>query len=336
MKRLVLGFVCVLMLVGCGMQNPDKEKSNQATPSAKVQDGENEKRETVGTSASDMFEIEKGVLLRYKGGYNKAWKIVLPPTVKEIASKAFVLKESEKKYAYELPVSSIEIGKDVKLQKNAFYGSGPLKVTLLNGRTNVEKSAFAEMGKYGCESEITLSKSIKTIEEYAFYEDDGTKKVNLNGNLERIEKGGLCGAAHSDLPDSIKYLGDNALGNVSRQLTKLPESLEYIGERCVTLYSGKIKIPPRVKKMEINAVVWECTNADIHGYDVDENNLYYKSDSNGWLYSKDGKKLFYAYRLPSENNVVIPKGVEKVYKEGVYLCDDDFAPGEEAKIIKLE
>lgn len=185
----------------------------------------------------------------------------------------------------ELKVSSIEIGKDVKLHKNAFY------------------------------------------------EENGTKKVYLNNNLERIEKSGLYGAAYSDLPDSIKYLGSNSLGYASKQITKLPENLEYIGEHCLTLYGGKIKVSSHVKKMAVNAIVWECTNSDVQGYEVDKNNLYYKSDSNGWLYSKDGKKLFYAYRLPSENNVVIPKGVEKVYKKGVYMYGDDFAPGEKSKIF---
>lgn len=30
---------------------------------------------------------------------------------------------------------------------------------------------------------------------------------------------------------------------------------------------------------------------------------------------------------------MIPKGVEKVYKKGVYMYGDDFAPGEKSKII---
>ena len=273
------------MLAGCATQNVDKEKDNQSTTSKKVYDSNNQKEQAISTSTGNMFEIKNGVLVRYKGGYNKALKIVLPQKVKEIASKAFILTKDEKKHVGELKVSSIEIGKDVKLHKNAFY------------------------------------------------EENGTKKVYLNNNLERIEKSGLYGAAYSDLPDSIKYLGSNSLGYASKQITKLPENLEYIGEHCLTLYGGKIKVSSHVKKMAVNAIVWECTNSDVQGYEVDKNNLYYKSDSNGWLYSKDGKKLFYAYRLPSENNVVIPKGVEKVYKKGVYMYGDDFAPGEKSKIF---
>lgn len=285
MKRFVFFVVCALMLAGCATQNVDKEKDNQSTTSKKVYDSNNQKEQAISTSTGNMFEIKNGVLVRYKGGYNKALKIVLPQKVKEIASKAFILTKDEKKHVGELKVSSIEIGKDVKLHKNAFY------------------------------------------------EENGTKKVYLNNNLERIEKSGLYGAAYSDLPDSIKYLGSNSLGYASKQITKLPENLEYIGEHCLTLYGGKIKVSSHVKKMAVNAIVWECTNSDVQGYEVDKSNLYYKSDSNGWLYSKDGKKLFYAYRLPSENNVVIPKGVEKVYKKGVYMYGDDFAPGEKSKIF---
>ena len=285
MKRFLFFVVCALMLAGCATQNVDKEKDNQSTTSKKVYDSNNQKEQAISTSTGNMFEIKNGVLVRYKGGYNKALKIVLPQKVKEIASKAFILTKDEKKHVGELKVSSIEIGKDVKLHKNAFY------------------------------------------------EENGTKKVYLNNNLERIEKNGLYGAAYSDLPDSIKYLGSNSLGYASKQITKLPENLEYIGEHCLTLYGGKIKVSSHVKKMAVNAIVWECTNSDVQGYEVDKSNLYYKSDSNGWLYSKDGKKLFYAYRLPSENNVVIPKGVEKVYKKGVYMYGDDFAPGEKSKII---
>ena len=277
MKRFVFFVVCALMLAGCATQNVDKEKDNQSTTSKKVYDSNNQKEQAISTSTGNMFEIKNGVLVRYKGGYNKALKIVLPQKVKEIASKAFILTKDEKKHVGELKVSSIEIGKDVKLHKNAFY------------------------------------------------EENGTKKVYLNNNLERIEKSGLYGAAYSDLPDSIKYLGSNSLGYASKQITKLPENLEYIGEHCLTLYGGKIKVSSHVKKMAVNAIVWECTNSDVQGYEVDKSNLYYKSDSNGWLYSKDGKKLFYAYRLPSENNVVIPKGVEKVYKKGVYMYGDIMA-----------
>ena len=120
MKRFVFFVVCALMLAGCATQNVDKEKDNQSTTSKKVYDSNDQKEQAISTSTGNMFEIKNGVLVRYKGGYNKALKIVLPQKVKEIASKAFILTKDEKKHVGELKVSSIEIGKDVKLHKNAF------------------------------------------------------------------------------------------------------------------------------------------------------------------------------------------------------------------------
>ena len=328
--------ICAFLLVGCGTPNDDSVRNVEPRSSVTTKSKKEQKKTTekVCLPSSDMFEIKDGVLVRYNGGYEKAYRIVLPETVKEIGSKAFSLTNQEKKKVFGFKVSSIEIPPDVKLQENAFYGTGPLKVELSDGRTKVEKRAFSEMGKYGGESEISLGNSIETIEEYAFYEENGTKRVNLNASLERIEKYGLYGALHSNLPESVRYLGDCSLGYTKEQITKLPENLEYIGERCITLYNGKIKIPPHVNKIAINAIVWDCTNIDVQGFDVDEKNQHYKSDANGWLYSKDGKTLYYAYRLASENNLVIPKKVKKIFKYGIHMYDDDFAPGEVAKIIR--
>jgi len=89
MKRFVFFVVCALMLAGCATQNVDKEKDNQSTTSKKVYDSNNQKEQAISTSTGNMF-------VRYKGGYNKALKIVLPQKVKEIASKAFILTKDEK------------------------------------------------------------------------------------------------------------------------------------------------------------------------------------------------------------------------------------------------
>ena len=62
--------------------------------------------------------------------------------------------------------------------------------------------------------------------------------------------------------------------------------------------------------MQKNAVVWENSgNGDEMGFDVAEANPNYKSDENGWLYSKDGKIMYFAYLIGDE--FVIPDGVEK-------------------------
>lgn len=295
-----------------------------------------EAEQEIATSTEDMFEVKDGILLRYKGGYQKETKIVLPKSVKAIGGNAFSLNKKEKEVPGGLKVSYLDIPGNVKLKKNAFAGAGPLKVKLLEGRKKVEKSAFRDMGKYGCESEITLADSIQIIDEYAFCVDGGIV-VDLSNNLQRVEKFGLNGASIRSLPDSLTYLGEEALGYQGKAVHKMPGLLEELGTSCIRLYGDRIHIPASVRHIALNAVVWEeCNNADVQGYDVDPGNPYYKSDENGWLYSKDGKILYYAYRLKSEKDIVIPQGVEEVYKEGLYLYDDDYAPGERARIIRKE
>lgn len=290
----------------------------------------------IATSTEDMFEVKDGVLLRYKGGYQKETKIVLPKSVKAIGGNAFSLNKKEKEVATELKVSYLDIPSNIKLKKHAFTGAGPLKVNLLEGRKKVEKSAFRGMGKFGCESEVTLADSIQIIDEYAFCVDGGIV-VNLGNNLQRVEKFGLNGACIRSLPDTLKYLGEEALGGQSKAVREMPGHLEELSFSCIRLYGDRIHIPASVRHIALNAVVWEeCNNADVQGYDVDPGNPYYKSDENGWLYSKDGKILYYAYRLASERDIVIPNGVEKVYKDGLCMYDDDYAPGERAQIIGKE
>lgn len=295
-----------------------------------------QEEQKIATSTEDMFEVKDGVLLRYKGGYQKKTKIVLPKNVKAIGKNAFSLNKKEREFPGFLKVSYLDVPGNIKLKEYAFTGAGPLKVNLLEGRKRVEKSAFRDMGKFGCESEVTLADSIRIIDEYAFC-DSYVIVVNLNNNLQRVEKFGLDGASIRSLPDSLKYLGEEALGRQSKAVRKMPGHLEELGSSCIRLYGDRIHIPASVRHIALNAVVWEeCNNADVQGYDVDPGNPYYKSDENGWLYSKDGKILYYAYRLVSERDIVIPKGVEKVYKDGLCMYDDDYAPGDRAQIIGKE
>lgn len=342
MRKLCFIVGILLVLTGCGVQtqvqNSEEEPSlqpegsyNESSVSETV-----EEEQKIDTSVEDMFEVKDGILLRYKGSYQKEIKIVLPKSVKTIGENAFLLNKKERKMATSLKMSHLDIPSNIKLEKNAFTGAGPLKVKLLEGRKKVEKSAFRDMGKFGCESEVTLADSIQIIDEYAFCVDGGVV-VNLSNNLQRVEKFGLNGASISSLPDSLVYLGEEALGHPGKAVEKMPDHIEELGSSCIRLYGDRIHVPANVRNIALNAVVWdECNNSDVQGYDVDQDNPYYKSDENGWLYSKDGKILYYAYRLENEDDIVIPSGVEKVYKEGLHLYDDDLAPGEHVQIVGKE
>ena len=334
MKRLCVIAGILLIMTGCGAQSQMQTQSSKEEPHQRQEDsyGKSSPLEMV-TSTEDMFEIEDGVLLHYRGSYQKEIKIVLPKSVKVIGKNAFSLNEDERKMLTKLKVSYLDISGDVKIREGAFAGAGPLKVKLLEGRKKVEKGAFRDMGKCGCESEITLADSIQSIGEYAFCVN-GAVTVNLSNNLRRVEKYGLNGASVHSLPDSLEYLGEEALGYQGKAFDKMPEHLKEIGPSCIRLYEGRIHIPAEVRHIALNAVVWEqCSNTNVQGYEVAADNPYYKSDKNGWLYSKDGKILQYAYRLASENDIVIPQGVEKVCRKGLYLYDEDLAPGDRVRLV---
>ena len=227
---------------------------------------------------------------------------------------------------YKLKTSTLEIPSDVKINEYAFSGAGPLKVTLAEGRKMVEKSAFRGMGKYGSDSEVILANSIEVIDEYAFYKGECVK-VKLGSGLQQVKKYGLNGVIVRSLPDNLKQLDEESLGDSYKYVHNMPEHLERLGTHCIRINKeGRIQISASVKYIAKNAVVWENSgNGDEMGFDVAEANPNYKSDENGWLYSKDGKIMYFAYLIGDE--FVIPDGVEKVYKDGLYLYEDGLAKG---------
>ena len=180
----------------------------------------------------------------------------------------------------------------------------------------VEKSAFRGMGKYGSDSEVILANSIKVIDEYAFYKGECVK-VKLGSGLQQVKKYGLNGVIVRSLPDNLKQLDEESLGDSYKYVHNMPEHLERLGTHCIRINKeGRIQISASVKYIAKNAVVWENSR---------------NGDENGWLYSKDGKIMYFAYLIGDE--FVIPDGVEKVYKNGLYLYEDGLAKGTGTVIV---
>ncbi len=97
----------------------------------------------------------------------------------------------------------------------------------------------------------------------------------------------------------------------------LPEGIRYLEKHFVDLIQGRLKVPETVRHIAVGAVVWE-EGARRMGYDVADNNKNYRSDQYGWLYSKDGKTLYFAYSLNGED-IRIPDSVDTVYKKGLMM-----------------
>lgn len=298
-------------LFSCGNVNEEKESNGTLLQEEK---GE-QKNKT-------PFLIENGILKKYywqestkESEDDKVIPLTIPPEVKVIAKKAFKIeaKNYDKKY---VPIR-LEIPKSVKLEPCAFEAIGPADITFEEGRTVIEKRSFYQCGIYKNQITITLPKSVRELEESAFNQEffEETFSLKLNSGLRVVGKCALW-ATSCDLPDSICKLEESALWYWRPEHGyKLPEKLEEIGDECFFVEIGckprkSIRIPANVKKIGKNIIQYEDLAMGAFGVQVEQKNAYFKSDEKGWLYSKDGSVLYYAYS--GEKKVVIPKTVKKI------------------------
>lgn len=152
-------------------------------------------------------------------------------------------------------------------------------------------------------------------------------RVFLNEGLEYVGDYGLASAKTTRLPDTIKVLGKRALNSWypiserGRPLAEyhMPNQLEKIGEHCIDIcgssnslnLSKAINISKSVREIRHDFLSYINTGVpNGKGVQVDPRNPYFKSDKNGWVYSKDGKTLYHAYLV--ESVMTIPEHVENI------------------------
>lgn len=339
-KMLIYFFLAVFVLTSCGKneENNVEIASKKETFSTPISTTKEITRERISNKkisklkGKALFKIKNGTLIKYLGGYEKEAEIVLPKSVKRIGKRAFAV---DKKSGKQNKTLHIKIGKNVKLSECSFEKCSSMKIEFEEGREVVEKQAFMWGPSPYATVEVTLPSSVKVIQERAFYSetgDSGILQVQLVEGLERIEDEALAGVKVTKIPDTVRYIGNGAIGEVEKVENILPSHLEHLGEYSMKCYGGKIKIPSSVKNISVNAVEWIDCQGEEYGYDVAKDNPYYKSDEKGWLYSKDGTKLFFAYMLGTDE-VVVPKGVKYVYKKGINLYDDDVPEDEKNGIM---
>ena len=266
------------------------------------------------------FEIKEDVLVKYKGGFLNEGRIILPSRVKRIGKKAFSLDKKEKKIpSGQLCRVKITIPKDVKLDKYAFDSMGPMSVSFEEGREEIEEYAFcnAIIDSNRFESDVYLPNSVKVLKKYCFNTLEWLH-VHLGDGVEIVENYALADCDVESLPDSIIELKDNAVGLYSIKDGHLPKELKKMGKECICNMNGRVKISKKITQISPGAIVWNEETADTSiGYDVDSENPYYKSDNNGWLYSKDGKTLLFADL--QDTHYKIPDGVKRVSRAGLFV-----------------
>ncbi len=285
------------------------------------------------------FTLRGGNLVKWNHAFTKEGKLEFPKTAVAVKADALTIVDEYDEEGFphierdksEFKKASIYIPKDMYLESNAFRGIASADITFEEGRTEIEPGAFRNMCldsddyKYPSPIRITLPKSITKLGECAFEQEASDLKlmleVSLNEGITEIEANALYGL-RVDLPSGVTRLGDRALNNwrpATDQGYILPEGLKEIGNYCISMNSDgaqKFVLPASLEKVGFCPLDIFYSDGDSShiGFSVADGNRLFKADEKGWLYSADGKTLYYVNSR--EEKITIPEGVE-------YLMTDE-------------
>lgn len=255
-------------------------------------------------------------IMKYNGKKSGTKNIVFPKDAIAVAKDAFCAKNTKG-----LEKINMTIPKKLYLEPYSFENLRNCVITFEEGRKIIERKSFfncAVRDRRGEETvKITLPSSVRTLQKEAFFQEWSlTLKLKLNEGLKVVGEAALSGT-HAKLPSTVKALGKEALGNwwytdeEDYDEVVLPEGLEEIGDGCISVEWSKrrIHIPASVKKIGYCFLSYG-DNPYAGGVEVDKNNPYFKSNSKGWLFSKDGTVLYYASSF--KGDLVVPNTVKKI------------------------
>ena len=267
------------------------------------------------------FTMRGCQIIKYNEGYKKAGKVNLPKDVVAFEIDSFSATKRNTGGGYKVQKIKLQIPSQVYIEPFAFRQMGHAEITFEEGRREIEKGAFRDIGYKNYKVKILLPSSVKKLNEFAFansVNSDGITIVFSDG-LEIIESNAMEGMK-IDLPSSVRILEASALGGwMPKGEFGLPEGVEEIGDNCFDFEEAEepFKIPSTVKKIGIDAFSFG-EGVKVPKVKVDPRNPYFKSDENGWLFSKDGKTLYYAWA--DSDYVELPKGLEYI------ACDFESYP----------
>lgn len=157
---------------------------------------------------------------------------------------------------------------------------------------------------------VSLPASVRVIQKRAFLRNDELVDLRLNKGLERIEANAIgCADTTPELPDSLKYVGDAALGFAGFERLELPSKLTHLGARnllsdnALDVGSNTLHIGRRMSYLGTGAL---CS-ANITAFEMDQKNDSFAA-IDGLLVTKNGRKLL---RCPAgrTGELHIPEGV---------------------------
>jgi hypothetical protein len=223
-------------------------------------------------------------------GVDSITTATIPNSVTSIGRGAFFDCESLKQI--DIPGNVTTIG------DNAFGFCYRLKkINIPDSVTEIGVAAFS----YCTDAdELTISKNMKSISYCAFLGCSNLTEVVIPDNITCIENNSFSGCDNLmkvSIPDTITSIGDEAFINCE-SLTEItiPDSVTSIG----------------------NLAFYGCNS--LQSINVDKNNQYYSSDSDGVLFNKDKTVLIQFPLGKIKDSYVIPQGITEIMGSAFFGC----------------
>lgn len=199
-------------------------------------------------------------------------------------------------------VDGVLFSKDMTTLIQYPYGKIQKEYTVPDSVTYIDPGAF----RYGNGlTKLTVGSGITVIDFIMLYGNDNIETVVLPDTLTKLDDGAFkySGIKYIDIPDSVTYLGSEAMTGCSRLETiNIGKGVSYIDDWAI--YSDVLK-----------------------SVNVDPENKFFISE-NGVLYNKDKTELYIypvnaegtVYRIPDSVKVIRPGAIENSnYLEKIYV-----------------
>lgn len=203
---------------------------------------------------------------------------------------------------YFTSVDGVLFSKDMTKLIQYPYGNPQEEYTVPDSVTYIHPGAFRYCNEL---VKLTIGKGITVIDFIMLYGNDNIETVVLPDTLTKLDGGAFkySGIKYINIPDSVTYLGSEAMTGCSRlETVNIGKGVSYIDN-------------------------WAISSDVLKSVNVDPNNKHYTS-KNGILYNKDKTELCIypvnakgkVYRIPDSVKIIRPGAIDNSnYLEQIYV-----------------